>query len=72
ALGSDLRAVTAAIGAARRGQSARRRAGAIAFLFHVAAVPVAAAGLLNPLTAVGIGMACGLVMIGIGLRAGGS
>lgn len=71
-LGPDPRAVEVALGAARRAQAARRIGGSLAFLFHAAVLPCAAAGLLTPLLAVGISGAFGLYVIYVAFRAGGN
>lgn len=72
ALGPDVRSVEAALGSARRAARARRIGGTAAFLYHVAALPCAAAGLLSPMAAVGLGAICALGLIHTALRAGGN
>ncbi|MEK7468366.1 MAG: hypothetical protein AAB074_13225 [Planctomycetota bacterium] len=72
ALGPDVRAVDAALGSARRAARARRLGGTAAFLYHVAALPCAAAGLVSPMAAVGLGAVCALGLIHTALRAGGN
>ncbi|KAF0244939.1 MAG: cation transport ATPase, partial [Planctomycetota bacterium] len=72
ALGPDVRVVEAALGSARRAARARRIGGTAAFLYHVAALPCAAAGLISPMAAVGLGAICALGLIHTALRAGGN
>ena len=71
-LGGDVRSAEAALGSARRAAGARRMGGAMAFLYHAAALPCAVAGLLDPLTAVGLSAAFELWLVYVGFRAGGN
>ncbi|MCC6739182.1 MAG: cation-translocating P-type ATPase [Planctomycetia bacterium] len=72
ALGADVGGVDVALGAARRAERARKVGGTAAFLYHTAALPCAAAGLLSPMVAVGMGAVCALWLIHAALRAGGN